>query len=149
MQEIAATFGIKWQLLMFQALNFAIVLWILHRFLYRPLLKIISERETHVKKGIKDAERAARELQGAQEERRRILSEASKEAEALLGRAQQAAEHERATAAKRAEEEAATLLAQAQKRAQEERAQAILESREEIARMAVLAAERVLKKKLS
>ncbi|MHB8652042.1 MAG: F0F1 ATP synthase subunit B [Minisyncoccota bacterium] len=149
MQEIAATFGIKWQLLMFQALNFAVVLWILQRFLYRPLLKIISERETHVKKGIKDAERAARELHGAQEERRRILSEASREAEAVLARAQEAAEDERATAVKQAEAESAALLMRAEVRAREQATQTILESREEIARMAVLAAERVLQKKLS
>ena len=75
MEEIINTFGIKWELMLFQALNFGVLLFLLHRYLYRPILKVVAERESHIKKGMKDAERASRELKSAEEERRHILTQ--------------------------------------------------------------------------
>jgi len=147
MEQIITTFGIKWELLLFQALNFAVVLFILHRFLYRPILRIVAEREAHIKRGIEDAQHAARELKGAEDERRHIIMNATREAEVLAETARRISAEEHAEAVKAALEESAAIISRAEQRAEEEKRRTIMESKEEIARMAVLAAERVLQKR--
>ncbi|OHA84227.1 MAG: ATP synthase F0 subunit B [Candidatus Yonathbacteria bacterium RIFOXYC1_FULL_52_10] len=147
MEEIINTFGIKWELMLFQALNFGVLLFLLHRYLYRPILKVVAERESHIKKGMKDAERASRELKSAEEERRHILTQASRDAETLADASRRALEASRADAVESLARESAAILASAQARAEEEKRRAIAESKEEIARMAVLAAERIVRKR--
>lgn len=39
-----------------QIINFLILVWLLKRFLYKPILRLIDERETHIAKQLKDAE---------------------------------------------------------------------------------------------
>lgn len=146
MEEIVKTFGIKWELLAFQAVNFLILLVLLHRFLYKPLLKVISERESHIRKGVNDAERAGKELKDAEHEKTRILTKAAKEGEATLAIAKRSADDERAATLRDAAERSAAILARAEKQGEDEKRRLIFESKEEIARMAVLAAERVLRK---
>lgn len=147
MDEIISTFGIKWELMLFQALNFGVLLFLLHRYLYRPILKVVAEREAHIKKGVKDAERASRELKSAEEERRRILTQATRDAEMMHDTARRAAEVARSEAATKLAQETAMIIASARERAEAEKRRTITESKEEIARMAVLAAERILRRK--
>lgn len=147
MDEIINTFGIKWELMLFQALNFGVLLFLLHRYLYRPILKVVAEREAHIKKGVKDAERASRELKSAEEERRHILTQATRDAEAMHDTARRAADASRAEAVAALSRESAAIIASAHERAEAEKRRMITESKEEIARMAVLAAERILRKK--
>lgn len=147
MDEIISTFGIKWELMLFQALNFGVLLFLLHRYLYRPVLRIVAEREAHIKKGVKDAERASRELKNAEEERRHILTQAARDAEAMHDAARRASDAARAEAVAKLAHESAAIIASAHERAEAEKRRTITESKEEIARMAVLAAERILRKK--
>jgi F-type H+-transporting ATPase subunit b len=118
-----------------QAANFLVLLWLLHRFLYRPVLAIIAERQAATDKlveGVKadrralDAERAdlqRREAEladradgalttardAAQAEREALLASARKEAEAVRAEARKSIEHERAEAARAAGRDAARL----------------------------------------
>ena len=56
MEEIIKTFHIDWKLLIAQAVNFAIVVFALYKFAYKPLLKTMNERTAKIEQGLKDAE---------------------------------------------------------------------------------------------
>ena len=57
MEAIIEVFGLDTKLLFIQAVNFALLLIILWWFLYRPLARIVGERQQVIEKGVKDAEK--------------------------------------------------------------------------------------------
>ena len=45
MEEIAKVFGIHWKLLAAQMVNFSIALFVLHRYVYKPIFAILEKRQ--------------------------------------------------------------------------------------------------------
>ena len=58
MDELIKTFHIELNLLVAQIVNFSIVLFVLYRFAYAPILKTLNSRTGKIEKGLKDAESA-------------------------------------------------------------------------------------------
>lgn len=145
MSALFSTFGIDGKLLLIQAVNFGAALLVLWYFLYRPLLKVISERRENIARGVADAKAAADARAKTEHERAGILSSAEKEAEAVVAKAVNEAKAERADIVKKAQERSDALLADARASAKEARRRALAESEKDIARMATLAAENILK----
>lgn len=144
MTALFGAFGLKGSLLLAQAVNFAIVLVALWYFLYKPVTKVLAERQQVVAKGVEDAKRAAEELAHAGDKAAEVVGKADKEAEAIVKSARSSATEERERMLAEAEARAAQVARDAQARAQEEAAATRRESEKEIARLAVLAAEKVL-----
>ena len=147
MSELFAAFGLDWRLLLIQAFNFAILLAVLWKFLYTPILKMLDERRDKVVKGVKDAEEAAQKLAASDEEGRAIVASAAKDAEGLVGDARKRADEKRADMIRAAEAHAEGILAEANARAAEAQRQALAATEREIARTAMLAAEKLLKQR--
>ncbi len=72
--------GIHPLLLIAQIVNFIILLWLLHRFLYKPLLKLFQSRTAKIQEGIKTAEDLKRQAQESESQQKKHLEEARKEA---------------------------------------------------------------------
>lgn len=149
MSELFAAFGLDIKLLLIQALNFAILLLVLWKFLYTPVLKMIDERREKVAEGVKKAEAADRKLADADTEGKSIVAGAGKEAESLVASGRSKAAQEGAEILKRSQEKADELLADANARAEEAKRLALTAGQKEIARAAMLAAEKILKEKHS
>src|SRR5262245_33785531 len=58
--------GVEWNLFAAQLLNFAIVFYVMHRFVYKPLLKLLDERTAKIEQGLADADAAAGAKKDAQ-----------------------------------------------------------------------------------
>lgn len=97
MSELIHNFGIDWKLLAAQAVNFFILLVILKKFAYGPVLNILHLRRERIEQGIRDAEEAGRKLQESEREKESLLKAAHAEALSLVDTAE-------ATAKKRGEE---------------------------------------------
>lgn len=149
MSELFTAFGLDWRLLLIQALNFAILLAVLWKFLYTPVLKMIDERRTKIVEGVQKAEAADRKLADADTEGKGIVASASKDAVALVASGRARAEEQAGEIAKRAQERADQLLAEAEAQAAEAKRQALSSGEKDIARAAMLAAEKILEKKHS
>ncbi len=63
MQQLFSQLGIDWRLLISQAANFLILLVLLTFFVYKPLLKILTERKTKIQEGLEKAKEAETRLQ--------------------------------------------------------------------------------------
>ncbi len=144
MSELFAAFGLNWQLLLVQALNFAILLFILWRVLYRPVLKLIDDRQKKIAEGVRTAEAADMKLADAKSQSEGIVGGAAREAEALVASARARADERGVEIVKTAEARAAGVLKDAADRAEEAKRQALKESEREVARAAMLAAEKIL-----
>lgn len=144
--EIFHAFGIDWRLLIIQAVNFGLLMLALWYFLYGPLMRLLDERRAKIEKGVKDAERAAHDRAGAEEERRAIVAAAAKEADAMAERARKDASVKEKTATDEAQAKAARILTAAEAEGEELRTRALANAKEEMARLIVLGAEKALRK---
>lgn len=145
MSALLETFGIDWHLLTAQVINFVILAVALTWLLYKPVLKMVKERESVVAKGVADAEEAAKRLAHADIEAGERASAAEADAEGIVERARRSAAEERARIVKEAEARSARVAADAEARAKETAAESIRKSEKEIARLALLAAEKVIR----
>jgi F-type H+-transporting ATPase subunit b len=82
--EIINNFGIEPMLLAAQIVNFLIILFILKKFLYKPVLEMLKKREDTIKEGIKQAEDSKLALENALEEEKKILKKAQDQAKKIL-----------------------------------------------------------------
>jgi F-type H+-transporting ATPase subunit b len=142
-----STFGINGKLLLMQAVNFGLLLLVLWKFVYRPVLAMIDERRAKIADGIAQAEAASRRLAEADEEARGLVGAAAKEGEGLVAAARERADVRAAEIVKDAEGKAAAALSDAQARAEEIKRQAARESEKDIIRASVLAAEKLLRER--
>ena len=147
MSELFAAFGINWQLLIVQAINFGLLLFVLWYFLYTPILKLIDDRRKKIADGVKTAEAADQKLADAQVEGEGIVGTAAREAETLVANARGRADEKAGEIVKAAEARANSVLEEANARAEEAKRMALAESSKEIARAAMLAAEKILNSK--
>lgn len=85
--EIFAKLGIDWRLLVFQIVNFSIVLFVLWRFLYRPLIAFLEKRKERIEEGLAFAHEMEKKLAAADEEYAYRLTRAKSEAQSILERA--------------------------------------------------------------
>ena len=116
---------IDWWTLALQTINFLIVVWLLSRFLYQPIRRVIEEREAADRKAAETAEekpRSADEAREAFEAKEAERARLQQEEEARLHAEMDA---ERQTIRKAAEKEAAALLSDARKTIESERKQAL------------------------
>ena len=82
--EIIKNFGLDPVLLGAQIINFLIILFILKRFAYKPVLDILKKREDSIKEGLKQAEEGKNFLDEALEKEKKILQEAHRRAEKII-----------------------------------------------------------------
>jgi F-type H+-transporting ATPase subunit b len=118
-----------WSTLALQTVNFAILVWLLHRFLYKPVLRVIDARRAEVEKQYADAKTAEAEakehLAAAEAERAKIAGER----EAVLKAAVAQAEEATKTRAAQAQRDAAALLAESRKMLASEREKVLAEAK--------------------
>ena len=81
MESLIQAFGIDLRLIVIQIINFAVLAAALSYFLYKPVLKLLKDREDKITQGMSDAEQAAKAREMAEEDRKVVLKEAHKEAE--------------------------------------------------------------------
>ncbi len=147
MDEIINAFGIDARLIIIQLVNFGILMAALGYFLYKPILRMLKEREDKITQGLQDAEAAAKARSEATEEKQTILTSAHMEAGEVAKRAKAVADLQAAELKTAAEEKAQAILADAEIKREQIKAAALKESEKEIASLAVLAAEKVLQGK--
>lgn len=120
---------IEWSTLALQTVNFAVLVWLLHRFLYRPVLRMIDERRAEIEKQFAEANQSLTQVKlqmaSIEADRAGIASERT----AILESA--AAEAEVAAIARRAavEREATALLDSTRKTLANERTEVLAEAR--------------------
>ncbi len=87
LKEFSNEFGINLYLLGAQVVNFLIVLFLLKKFLYKPVLELLKKRENTIKEGIEKAEEARMRLEKVVEEEKKILKLAQEQAKKIIDEA--------------------------------------------------------------
>jgi len=136
--------GVRPDLLITQILNFAILLFLLQRFLYKPMLNMLHERRERIRESLAEAERVREEAERQRQEYERELARQRQESQERIQRAMQASEEAREQIIAEARREAEEIKARAREEIEYERRQALEELRLQVADLAILAARKVL-----
>ncbi len=88
MSELLSNLGINWKILLAQIINFAILLFILQRFLYKPIISLLDKRQKEIAKAHEDAKATAAKLADADTEKEKRLAEARRQSETLIKQAE-------------------------------------------------------------
>lgn len=83
---------IDWTIVLAQIGNFLLLMWLLKRFLYQPVRRLIDEREERVQKQLQDAQETKERAVAAEEEYRQALRRLKEEEAGILRAARQEAE---------------------------------------------------------
>ena len=126
------------------ALNFILFFILIWSFAFKPVSAMLSERKSKIEQGLKDAEQARRDRENAEQERITALTEARREANEILARAQKVAQETRDTDIAATREELERLRVRAAAEIEAEKTRAIADVRAEVADLALLAAGKVV-----
>ena len=85
--EIIRNFGIQPVLLLAQIVNFLIILYLLQKFFYKPIVKLLEQRKKRIEESLKNADLIEEKLKKTQEQSAQILAEAQKNSQALIASA--------------------------------------------------------------
>jgi len=136
-------------LIFWQLLSFGIVVFILGKFAWKPILQSLHDRESSIEDALQAAENAKAEMAKLQADNEKIVAEAQKQKDELLAEARQMKDQLIAEAKKQATEEADKLIASARIAIENEKATAVNEIKSKLAELSVSVAEKILSQELT
>ena len=130
-------------------LTFLVLLWLLAKFAWRPLLQALESRQELIRKSLDDAQEAKRELERLHLESAQILKEARVQADSIISQTRSDGERLREEMKQKARAEADTIVRTAERQIQLETARALQQIRHEAADLSVMIASKLLQRNLS
>ena len=127
---------------------FGIVLFILGKFAWKPILNALKDREESIANALNSAEEAKREVAGLKADNEKIIAEARKEKDIILKEAKEIKEKIIAEAKEKANLETQKSIVHARQQIQSEKDAAINDIKKQVAELSVMIAEKVIKKEL-
>jgi F-type H+-transporting ATPase subunit b len=140
--------GINLPLLLAFVINFIILLVLLSIILYKPVLKMLDERQAKIKESMDQAEKIKEQVAKTEDNIKAQLESARKEGQRIVAQAEQIGERLKNEAKEEARHEAESLISKAQIELQRQRDKDIEELRKQFADIAILAAEKVINETL-
>lgn len=136
--------GINQGLLIAQIINFIIILLVLSRWVFPPIMRILEQRRQRIQDSLAEAERVRKEAAAERAQYQQQLAEERQRTAGELARAAQQGQQVREEIIGAAERERETILATARREADGIREQAVADARRQIVDLAILAAQRVV-----
>ncbi len=144
MSELFASLGLNAKMLIAQMVNFAILLYVLHRFVYTPIVRMLNERTERIEKGLAQADEAQKRLDAVTQKEKEILTEAKREARDIVAAAQKRANDNRTQLVAAAQEETARMVAEARAQIEQQKAHIAEDVKKDMAALVVAAVEKVV-----
>jgi F-type H+-transporting ATPase subunit b len=130
-------------------LTFLVLVGLLARFAWRPLMEALDQRHATIAKALEDAQRARQELERLQRESAQMMATARAEAEAIVSRSRSDADALREELKQKARGEAAAIVKNAERQIQFETARAVQQIRQEAVDLSVAIASKILRRQVS
>lgn len=136
-------------LFVWQTLLFVLLLLLLRKFAWKPILNAVNEREDGIKKALEAAELAKKEMQNVTADSEKLLKEARAERESMLKEARQIKEQLISDSKEQAKLEGEKMIKQAQEAIVSEKKAAVAEIKNQVAELSVEIAEKLIKEQLT
>ena len=135
-------------LFFWQILVLIVLIFLLRKYAWGPILKSLNEREEGIQKALDAAEEAKKEMQSLKADNEKMKQEARQERDAMLKEAQQMKKQMISEASEEAAKKADDIIAKAQSAIESEKKAAIDDLRKQVAQYSIEIAEKVLQQEL-
>ena len=136
-------------LLFWMLVSFSIVLFLLKKYAWKPIMKALKEREQNIEEALNTARKAKEEMAALKSDNERLLNEARAERDKMLKEARDIKDSIIAEAKGKAQTEANKIMASAREAINNEKMAAITELKNQVAKMSIEIAEKILRQELS
>ncbi|MCK8481817.1 F0F1 ATP synthase subunit B [Psychroserpens algicola] len=147
MEKLLGEFSLG--LFIFQTALFLLLLFLLKKYAWKPILNAVNDREEGIKNALDSAEKAKMEMQNLQADNQKLLQEARLEREAMLKEARDLKNKMIEDAKGEASTQASKIIEQAQAAIASEKQAAISDLKAQVANLSLEIAEKVVKEELS
>ncbi len=136
-------------LMIWTLVSFAITLWVLKRYAFGPIQKLIDDRRERIRQAVEEADRVREEARSLLEEHRALIGQARNEAEAILAEARKIADAQRERMREETEEDRVRRVEETKRQIEQATQQAMVRLREVVAELSIVAAEKIARKTLT
>jgi len=142
--EAVKTLGVDSKLLIAQIVNFLILLFLLRKFLYNPVIKMLDERKQKITEGLDAAEQSKNSLQDAGSKSSEIIEKAHLESKNIMVVSKKLADTEAKKIIEKADRQAEIILRNANEEATQNKQSALVEAKKEISEILSLSLDKVI-----
>ncbi|MBU1148971.1 F0F1 ATP synthase subunit B [Patescibacteria group bacterium] len=146
--ELIEKLGLDWRLLIAQIVNFFILLFVLYRFAYRPILRMLEKRTQTIEKSLADAKQIELNLADTEKKRDEVLNQARLEARKMVDETNQQAEKLRDSKIQSVNQEVETMIQSAKQEITQTRERMVKEVKDEVADLVIQTTKKVLERKI-
>jgi F-type H+-transporting ATPase subunit b len=136
-------------LIVWTLLAFLIVLYLLKKFAWKPILKSLQEREDSIQLALDTAKKAREEMASLKSDHEKIVAQAKADRDTILKEAREIKDKMIAEAKGLASKEGERIIASARESIQHEKMAAITDLKNQVAHLSIEIAEKILKQELS
>jgi F-type H+-transporting ATPase subunit b len=136
-------------LMIWTIVSFLITLWVLKRYAFGPIQKLIDDRRERIRASIAEADHARDEARALLEEHRRLIGEAKRDAEGILSEARKIADVNSERQRNELEEDRQRRLEETRRQIDQATQQALNELKQQVSELSLLAAEKITRKTLT
>ena len=148
-QQIAQTFGVDWPHLAAQIVSFTIVCFLLQRFAYKPVLKMLEDRRRQIEEGIANTKKIADNLAQVEAHRQEMLVQTNEQITKLIEEARASAARVKDEETQKAIAAAEQILSKAREAAQQDYCRMLADLKRQLGRLVVQATTTVTGKILT
>lgn len=141
--------GIQPIQLLMQTINFVIIVVLLTKFLYSPILKVLDERRKKIAEGLEYTEKMKKEMEKTEAKREAVLAKAKIEAKEIIEEAKQTAKQVEADIVARGREEVEELRERMKMEVKLEKENMLKEAQDQASNVALVIVEKVLQNVLN
>lgn len=147
--EDASLLSVNWGLAFWTVLTFLLLLFILRKFAWKPILKALDDREAKIKDSLKMAEKAKNDAQAMIEENKKNIARAEEEAQKILKEGRAFAEKLKTELVEKNKAEAEKILSEAQAEIERKKQEAFEQLKNQVADLSLQVAEKILRQNLN
>ena len=129
--------------------TFLVLLVLLAKFAWKPILQALESRQEMIRKSLDDAEQAKRDLEQVQQESAKIVTQARVEADAIVANSRADGTKLREDLRQKARVEAGAIVENAEQKIRQERDRALSQIRQEAVDVSLMIASKLIQRNLS
>ncbi len=149
MESLISTFHLDAGLFIAQLVNFALVFSVLYFLVFKPLIKVMSERTDRIDKSLKEADEIEQRLADTISAKEEVLAAAKLQADDMLVEADKRAESRRQELVTKAKEEIGQIINAEKEKLEREKAATLKEMKQEISGLVIMTVEKFLGEKMT
>lgn len=146
--SIVGMFGLNWKLFLAQLVNFGIVLFVLWKWVWKPVTSNMEARTKKIEDSLLNADQITKDKEEFDSWRNTEISKARQEAMEIINTAKQQAEVVKTEVVEQTKAEQQSIIERAQQELEQQKVKMLQEAQGELAEIVVRASEKLLRSKL-